>query len=70
MGAATESYCRKNLNRSVDEALAGFASIAASGREDGIHVRANISIVFGDPFEGRPERDQVLRVVSRVVEPV
>jgi hydroxymethylglutaryl-CoA lyase len=68
VGAATESYCRKNLNRSVDEALAGFAPIAARGREDGIHVRANISTVFGDPFEGRPDLGQVLRVVSKVVE--
>jgi hydroxymethylglutaryl-CoA lyase len=68
VGATTESYCRKNLNISVDEALAGFAPIAARGREDGIHVRANISTVFGDPFEGRPGLDQVLRVVSKVVE--
>ncbi len=68
VGAATESYCRANLNRSVDKVLDGFTPIAARGREDGIHVRANISTVFGDPFEGRPDRDQVLRVVSRVVE--
>ena len=68
VGAATESYCRKNLNMSVDEVLAGFAPIAARGREDGIHVRANISTVFGDPFEGRPGLDQVLRVVARVLE--
>jgi hydroxymethylglutaryl-CoA lyase len=68
VGAATESYCRKNLNRSVDEVLAGFAPIAARGRKDGIHVRVNISTVFGDPFEGKPDLGQVLRVVSKVVE--
>lgn len=68
VGATTEGYCRVNLKRSVDEVLAGFAPIAARGREDGIHVRANISTVFGDPFEGRPDRAQVLRVVSRVIE--
>ncbi len=68
VGAATESYCRANLNRSVDEILAGFAPIAARGREDRIHVRANISTVFGDPFEGRPDTDQVIRVISKVVE--
>ncbi len=68
VGAATDSYCRKNLNMSVDEALAGFAPIAARGREDRIHVRANISTVFGDPFEGRPALAQVLRVVCGVVE--
>ena len=68
VGAATESYCRKNLKMSVDEALDGFAPIAERGQEDGIHVRANVSTVFGDPFEGRPGLDEVLRVVSRVVE--
>ena len=68
VGAATESYCHKNLNMSVDEALDGFAPIAARGRQDGIRVRANVSTVFGDPFEGRPDLGQVLRVVSRVVE--
>lgn len=68
VGAATESYCHKNLNMSVDEALDGFAPIAARGRQDGIRVRANVSTVFGDPFEGRPGPGQVLRVVSRVVE--
>ncbi|MBA3794580.1 MAG: hydroxymethylglutaryl-CoA lyase, partial [Rubrobacter sp.] len=54
VGAATESYCHKNLNMSVDEALDGFGPIAARGRQDGIRVRANVSTVFGDPFEGRP----------------
>lgn len=68
VGATTESYCRKNLKMSVDEALDGFAPIAERGQEDGIHVRANVSTVFGDPFEGRPGLDEVLRVVSRVVE--
>ncbi len=66
VGAATEGYCRANLNRSVDEVLAGFAPIAARGGEDGIHVRANISTVFGDPFEGRTSLEQVLRVLSEV----
>ena len=65
-GRGDRELLPKNLNRSVDEALAGFAPSPAA--EDGIHVRANISTVFGDPFEGRPARGQVLHVVSRVVE--
>lgn len=68
VGAATESYCRKNLNMSVDEALDGFAPIAARGREDGIRVRANISTVFGDPFEGWTDPEQVLRVITGIVD--
>ena len=66
--AATEGYCKANLKRSVDEVLAGFPAVAKRGREDGVHVRANISTVFGDPFEGRTEIEKVLRVVEKVVE--
>lgn len=68
VGAATEGYSQANLKRPVDEVLAGFAPVAARGRDDGIHVRANVSTVFGDPFEGRPNTAQVLRVLDRVVE--
>lgn len=68
VGAATEGYCHANLNRSVDEVLAGFAPIAERGGEDGIRVRANISTIFGDPFEGRTDPAEVRRVVAKVVE--
>jgi hydroxymethylglutaryl-CoA lyase len=66
--AATEGYSRANLKRPVDEVLDGFAHIAARGRTDGIRVRANVSTVFGDPFDGPTDPRQVLRVVARVVE--
>lgn len=46
--------------------LDGFAPIAERGGEDGIRVRANISTVFGDPFEGRTDPEQVMRVISKV----
>jgi len=68
VAAASEAYCRANLRRSVDEVLDSFAPIAAQGRAEGIRVRANISTVFGDPFEGPVDRGQALRVVRRVVE--
>jgi hydroxymethylglutaryl-CoA lyase len=48
--------------------LDGFAHIAARGRADGIRVRANVSTIFGDPFEGPTDPRQVLRVMTRIVE--
>lgn len=68
VGVVTEGYCQANLRRSVDEVLADFAPIAAQGREDGIRVRANVSTVFGDPFDGKPAPGRILRVVSAVAE--
>ena len=68
VGCTTDGYCQSNLKRSVDEVLEGFAPIADRGREDGIRVRANVSTIFGDPFDGRPDPEQILHVVSRVAE--
>lgn len=68
VGVVTEGYCQANLRRTVDEVLEDFAPIAARGREDGIRVRANVSTVFGDPFDGRPEPERILRVISTVAE--
>jgi hydroxymethylglutaryl-CoA lyase len=68
VGSVTEGYGRKNLNRSVDEVLAMFGPIAARGRTDGVRVRANLSTVFGDPYDGPTDPGQVLCVLARVVE--
>ena len=68
VGCTTDGYCQANLKRSVDEVLGIFAPIAARGGEDGIRVRANVSTIFGDPFDGKPGSEQILRVVSTVAE--
>lgn len=68
VGCTTDGYCKANLKRSVDEVLDSFGPIVERGREDGIRVRANISTIFGDPFDGKPNSDQILRVVSTVAE--
>lgn len=64
--SATEGHCRANLNRSVADVLAGFAPLAARGRADNIRVRANVSTVFGCPFDGVPPLDQILTVVGAI----
>lgn len=68
VGCTTDGYCKANLKRSVDEVLDSFAPIAVRGGEDGIRVRTNVSTVFGDPFDGKPDPEQILRVVTTVAE--
>lgn len=51
-GAASESFSRKNVNRSIAESLARFAPVAAAAREAGIALRGYISCALGCPYEG------------------
>lgn len=64
--SATEGHSRANLNRTVAEALATIPVLAQRGLADGIHVRVSVSTVFGCPFDGLLEIEQVLWIVERV----
>lgn len=66
--SATESFARRNLNRSIDGALAMFAPVVAEAKAAGLGVRAYVSMCFGDPWEGDVAPEAVLRVSGRLVE--
>ncbi|KAG9230522.1 hypothetical protein BJ875DRAFT_153195 [Amylocarpus encephaloides] len=50
--AATESFTQKNLNCSIAESLKRFEPVIKAGKDEGLRVRAYISVVLGCPFEG------------------
>jgi len=66
-GSATESFARRNLNRSVAESLEMFAPVVGRAREAGVAVRAYLSMCFGDPWEGEVPIPQVVEVASRMM---
>ena len=49
---ATDSFNRRNVNRSVAESLEGIAGIVAVARPEGVTVDVALSVAFGCPFEG------------------
>ncbi|HVA73487.1 MAG TPA: hydroxymethylglutaryl-CoA lyase [Acidimicrobiales bacterium] len=67
-GSATESFARRNLNRSVDESLRMFEPVVASAKSNGMWVRCYVSMCFGDPWEGPVEPGQVVGVCKRLME--
>jgi hydroxymethylglutaryl-CoA lyase len=67
-GSATETFARKNLNRSVAESLDMFAPVVARARDAGLWVRAYLSMCFGDPWEGPVPVDQVVDVAARLMD--
>ena len=66
-GSATETFARRNLNRTVAESLEMFAPVVASAKEQGLRVRGYLSMCFGDPWEGPVPLPQVVGVASRLL---
>ncbi len=65
-GSATETFARRNLNRSLDEQFAMFEPTVTRARDAGLQVRAYVSMCFGDPWEGEVPVDQVVNVGRRL----
>ncbi|MDQ3576941.1 MAG: hydroxymethylglutaryl-CoA lyase [Actinomycetota bacterium] len=66
--SATESFARRNLNRSVAESLTMFAPVVSRAREAGVGVRGYVSMCFGDPWEGTVPIEQVVSVGRALLE--
>ncbi len=66
--AATETFSRRNLNRSLDEAIAMFAPVVTGAHERGMWVRTYLSMCFGDPWEGHVPVERVVEVALRLAD--
>ncbi len=65
--SVTETFSRRNLNRSVAESIEMFAPVVERARAAGAGVRAYVSMVCGDPWEGKVPVTQVVDVATRLV---
>jgi isopropylmalate/homocitrate/citramalate synthase len=61
--AATETFNRRNANRSIEESLAELESLQSDRP-----VSVSISVSFGCPFEGAVDPGRVLRLAERAAE--
>ncbi|MEU9042848.1 MULTISPECIES: hydroxymethylglutaryl-CoA lyase [unclassified Kitasatospora] len=66
--SATETFARRNLNRSADEAMAMFRPVVTRATEAGVAVRGYLSMCFGDPWEGPVPVPQVVRYGVQLLE--
>src|SRR5512139_2957391 len=65
-GSATETFAQRNLNRGLDEQFTMFEPTVRRARDEGMDVRAYVSMCFGDPWEGDVPVDQVVAVGKRL----
>jgi hydroxymethylglutaryl-CoA lyase len=66
--SASETHNRKNVNRSIEESLAGLERVVSRAREEGLRCEGVISVAFGCPYEGEVPRERVLSIAKRLVD--
>jgi hydroxymethylglutaryl-CoA lyase len=60
--SASNTHNGKNLNRTIDQAIEGFAAVADKLKQNGIRLIGAIATAFGCPFEGDVAFADVLRI--------
>jgi hydroxymethylglutaryl-CoA lyase len=65
--SASETHNLKNVNRSIEESLAGLERVVSRAREEGLRCEGVISVAFGCPYEGEVPRERVLGIARRLV---
>jgi hydroxymethylglutaryl-CoA lyase len=65
--SASETHNRKNVNRSIEESLAGLERVLARARAEGLRCEGVISVAFGCPYEGQVPPERVFGIAKRLI---
>lgn len=66
--AASEAFCQKNINCSIDESIDRFKDVMDFAKANNIRVRGYVSCVMGCPYQGDVDYNDVLKVSKRLLE--
>ena len=64
--SASETHNRKNVNRSVEDSLAGLERVIGRARDEGLRCEGVISVAFGCPCEGEVGPERVFAIARRL----
>jgi hypothetical protein len=62
--SATESHSKKNINKSIDEAVETLSEVVQAAKAEGMRVRGYLSVVFACPYEGKTNPTEVVRLTA------
>src|SRR4051794_14709374 len=62
--SASETHNRKNVNRSIEESLAGGEAVLGRARAEGLRCEGVISVSFGCPYEGGVPQERVFAIAA------
>ncbi len=66
--SASEAHNRANVNRSIEESLAGLERVLEQAREAGLRCEGVISVSFGCPYEGHVDPERVFAIARRLAD--
>ncbi|EGI72016.1 hydroxymethylglutaryl-CoA lyase [Pseudoalteromonas distincta] len=66
--AASESFCQKNINCSIEQSIERFSEVMAFAKANNIRVRGYVSCVLGCPYEGEIDPQAVLSVSQKLLD--
>jgi len=64
--SASETHNRRNVNRSIEQSLAGLERVIGRAREEGLRCEGVISVSCGCPYEGHVPPERVLAIAERL----
>lgn len=65
--SASESHSKKNINRSIEEALSELSAMVLAAKADKKFVRTYLSVVFGCPYEGNIACERIAAICQRIL---
>ncbi|NOK01153.1 MULTISPECIES: hydroxymethylglutaryl-CoA lyase [Myxococcus] len=66
--SASEAHSKKNINKSIAEAVVGAREVTASALQAGMRVRGYLSTVWGCPYEGDVPVERVVDICRQLVD--
>ncbi|MDP9023219.1 MAG: hydroxymethylglutaryl-CoA lyase [Actinomycetota bacterium] len=66
--AASDAFCKANLDRTVDESLEMIAPVLQRASQAGLRARGSVSTVLGCPYQGAVPTTDVVRVTVALFE--
>ena len=64
--SASETHNRRNVNRSIEESLAGLERVIERARDAGLRCEGVVSVAFGCPYEGHVPPERVFDIARRL----
>ncbi len=65
--SASETHNLKNVNRSIEDSLAGLERVIERARKEGLRCEGVISVSFGCPYEGEVPPERVFEIAERLI---
>lgn len=66
--SASEAHSKKNINKSIAEAIAAAREVTEAALKAGMRVRGYLSTVWGCPYEGAVPVERVVEISRRLVD--